>query len=94
MPTLFILFGLRFLFFSNDHEPIHVHVVKGQGAICENAVFQVLPEIFLLKNNGLKSNELKLAEMSIEENRDIIIERWNDFFNRNKNEHKDRPGMD
>lgn len=29
MPTIFILFGFRFLFYANDHEPIHVHVVKG-----------------------------------------------------------------
>ena len=31
MPTIFILFGFRFLFDANDHEPIHVHVVKGDG---------------------------------------------------------------
>ena len=37
MPQLFTLFGLRFMFYSNDHEPIHVHVVKG-GA---EARFQV-----------------------------------------------------
>jgi hypothetical protein len=54
----------------------------------------VFPEILLLRNNGLKPNELKLAEMVIEENRDIIIERWNDFFNQNKNEHKGRQNMD
>ena len=29
MPTIFILFGFRFMFYANDHEPIHVHVVKG-----------------------------------------------------------------
>lgn len=29
MPTIFELFGLRFFFFSEDHAPIHVHVVKG-----------------------------------------------------------------
>ncbi len=28
MPTIFILFGFRFLFYANDHEPIHVHGVK------------------------------------------------------------------
>jgi hypothetical protein len=84
MPTLFILFGLRFLFYSNDHEPIHVHVIKGQGAVCENAVFQVLPEIILLKNSGLKPHELKLAEMVIEENKAIIVSRRNEFFNQNK----------
>jgi hypothetical protein len=70
------------VFFSNDHEPIHVHVIKGNGSISENAVFQILPEILLLKNNGLKPNELKLAETVIEEKRDIIIERWNEFFNK------------
>ena len=37
VPQLFTLFGLRFMFYSNDHEPIHVHVVKG-GA---EARFQV-----------------------------------------------------
>jgi hypothetical protein len=58
--------------------------VKGQGEICENAVFQVIPEIRLLKNHGLKSNELRLAEMVIEENSEIIIEHWNNFFNQKK----------
>lgn len=29
MPTIFEIFGLRFFFFSGDHAPIHVHVVKG-----------------------------------------------------------------
>lgn len=29
MPTLFILFGFRFMFYSNEHEPMHIHVVKG-----------------------------------------------------------------
>ena len=28
MPTIFKIFGLRFMFFSDDHEPIHVHIIK------------------------------------------------------------------
>lgn len=28
MPTIFIFFGFRFMFYSNDHEPIHVHVIN------------------------------------------------------------------
>lgn len=44
MPQLFTLFGLRFMFYSNDHNPIHhVHVVKG-GA---EARFQVQPDVKL-----------------------------------------------
>ena len=83
MPTVFIFFGLRFMFYSNDHEPIHIHVVKGKGKIKEYAIYQVTPNIILLENNGLKSNELKMAEMVIEENNKIIVENWNRFFNKN-----------
>jgi len=80
MPTLFSFFGLRFMFFSNDHEPIHVHVVKGKGSIKEYAIFQVAPEIGLIENNGLSKQELRLAEMVIEENSDTIQDRWKSFF--------------
>ena len=80
MPQLFTLFGLRFMFYSNDHEPIHVHVVKG-GA---EARFQVLPEVTLLDNRGLKPAELKLAESIVEENKEIIAARWNEYFKKQK----------
>ena len=73
MPTIFILFGFRFLFYANDHEPIHVHVVKGNIS----AKFTLLVE-----NKGLKPAELKLVESVIEENKEIIAEHWNKFFNR------------
>ncbi|MDR0792535.1 MAG: DUF4160 domain-containing protein [Chitinophagaceae bacterium] len=45
-----------------------------------NAKFNVLPNILLVKNNGFKSSELKMIESIIEENKDIIIDRWKDFF--------------
>lgn len=78
MPTIFILFGFRFLFYANDHEPIHVHVVKGNIS----AKFTLFPEVELVGNNGLKPAELKLVEAVIEENKEIIAEHWNKFFNR------------
>ena len=53
-----------------------MHVVKG-GA---EARFQVQPEVALLDNKGLKPAELELAEAIIEENREIITARWNEFF--------------
>ena len=34
MPKIFEYFGFIFLFYSNEHEPIHVHVMKdGHEAI-------------------------------------------------------------
>jgi len=71
------------MFYSNDHEPVHVHVVKGKGKVKEYAIYQVIPETVLVENHGLKPNELKLAEMVIEENREIIVENWNRFFGKN-----------
>jgi len=75
MPTLFYYFGLRFFFYSNDHEPIHVHVQGGNG----EARFRIDP-IELAENKGLKNKDLKIAEIAIEENREVIIERWNEYF--------------
>lgn len=83
MPELLRLFGLRFLFFSNDHDPIHVHVVKGKGKIVAKAKFNMNP-VELVENQGLSASELKMAEAVIEENKDLFAERWNEFFNNNK----------
>ena len=76
MPILFYYLGLKFFFFSDDHEPIHVHVSKGGG----EAKFQVYPAIKLLVNRGLKVRDLRNAEKGIEENREVIRERWIEYF--------------
>ena len=75
MPTLFILFGLRFYFWSREHKPIHIHVEKDNGL----AKFEVEPEVKLIESKGLKPKDLKLAESIIEENRTVIIERWKEY---------------
>ena len=38
--------------------------------------------VMLVKDNGLKSSELKLVESVIEENQEVIAEHWNKFFNK------------
>lgn len=75
MPTLFILFGLRFYFYSEEHLPIHIHVKNANG----QAKFNVEPEIELVYNKGLKQKDLNLAEKIINENKEIIIARWNEY---------------
>lgn len=79
MPTIFKIFGFLFQFYANDHEPIHVHVVKGN----QRAKFTIFP-VQLVENNGLKKSELKMVEAIIEENEEIIAEHWNKFFNQYK----------
>lgn len=77
MPTIFIFFGFRFMFYANDHEPIHIHVVKGKT----KAKFTLFP-VQLIENIGLKPAELKMIEAVIEENKEVIAEHWNKFFNK------------
>ena len=76
MPTIFIFFGLRFFFYSNEHEPKHVHVRNSDG----EAKFQIEKNIELIKNHGLKTKDLKLAEAIIYENQELLIQRWDEYF--------------
>jgi len=84
MPTLFYYLGLKFYFYSNDHLPIHVHVSIDNS----EARYLVYPEIKLIENRGLKPRELRLAEIAIEENREIIIARWKEYFKDKHNGNK------
>ena len=78
MPTIFIALGLRFHFFTRDHEPIHVHVQNADG----KAKYDIEGNIKLRYNTGIKSKDLKIAESIIEENRDAFIEEWKKVFDK------------
>lgn len=67
MPTIFVFFGFRFLFYSNDHEPVHVHIVKDD---CE-AKYNV-ESIEQIYNHGFKNREIAIIESIIDENKEII----------------------
>lgn len=75
MPTIFEIFGLRFFFFSEDHPPIHVHVVKGE----DNAKIQIEGEIKLIYNHGLKARDLKRALELARIYQDDIIAVWKEY---------------
>ena len=75
MPELFRMFGMRFFFFSNEHLPIHVHVKNADGA----AKFQTGP-VQLIDNSGLKSKDIHLAQSIIEENEELIEQKWKEYF--------------
>lgn len=74
MPTIFEQEGYRFFFYSNDHEPIHVHVRRGGG----EAVFTIEEEVALRESSGLKVQELARAQELAEQNKRLIIEHWHE----------------
>ncbi|MEW6712744.1 MAG: DUF4160 domain-containing protein [Candidatus Riflebacteria bacterium] len=46
---------MQILFFSNEHEPVHVHVKHGGG----EAVFEVENVVELRESKGMKMLELR-----------------------------------
>ena len=78
MPKIFEKDGYRFFFYSNEHRPIHVRVRYGGG----EAVFEVEQGVDLRESQGLKVRELAKAEELATQHRGLIIERWNEHFNR------------
>lgn len=76
MPTILSQNGFRFFFYSNEHEPIHIHVEKGDSI----AKFNLIP-VILVENKGMKSKDLKIIEEIISENQGLFIEKWKKYFN-------------
>ena len=66
MPTLLQIFGFRFYIYSEEHEPIHIHVDYGDAW----AKIELEPTVTLVYNHGMKQKELLalLQERNIEIN--------------------------
>lgn len=85
MPKIFEYFGFIFYFFSNEHEPIHVHVIHGG----KESVFDLIIENGLLKDierrekkgsEPLDPKDAKVAAEFIGKYWQSIVEKWIDFF--------------
>jgi hypothetical protein len=76
MPTVLFLYGYRFYFFMNEHEPRHIHISRGKN----EARVVLIPEIQLSYNRGFKKNELRQIIDLIIENYETIIRAWNNTF--------------
>jgi len=74
MPTLLRLNGFRFFFYLDDHEPKHIHVVKGQKSAKIN-----LDTLEVIKSN-MKANSLAQALSIVQEHQTYLLGKWNEYF--------------
>lgn len=85
MPKIFEYLGILIFFYSNEHEPIHVHAKKGE--------FESKAEIFLIEgeiervnitkvkgSKPLKGNDLKDLKVFLQNYSDDIVKKWIDYF--------------
>jgi len=76
MPTLLLHEGFKFFFYANEHEPKHVHVMKGGDfAKIELANLRVV-------NSCLKAQDLRKAVQIVQEHCKEFERKWNEYFYR------------
>lgn len=76
MPTVIRIGPYRFFFYASDRdEPVHIHVERDMAV----AKFWLAP-IRLQHSIGFGRSELAKIESLVMENRDTLMEAWNDFF--------------
>ena len=85
MPKIFEYLGILIFFYSNEHEPIHVHG-KFDGFESKAEIFIVDGKIVEIKIKAVKGSRplagRKLAEFKdfLEVYANKIVEKWIDYF--------------
>ena len=85
MPKIFEYLGVLIFFYSNEHEPIHVHgkynglESKAEFYIVDGEIVEI--KIKLVKGRRpLTGSNLKDFEVFLEKYADKIVEKWVDYF--------------
>src|SRR5947209_1818585 len=85
MPKLYEYFGIIVLFYSNEHEPIHVHG-KSQGResraelVLENGKVVRIVYSSVKGKRSLRRSELRRFEILVEHHATDIVQKWIDYF--------------
>jgi len=85
MPKIFEYLGIILFFYSNEHEPIHIHATYGEFE--SKAEFYIINgkiseiRVKLVKDRKpLKGAKLKDFEIFLEVYANKIVEKWVDYF--------------
>jgi hypothetical protein len=80
MPTILLLNGWRFYFYSNENnEPVHIHVQKAEM----EAKFWLREDIFDIEeaySYQMNSKDLREVRKIIFDHFDYFIKEWNEYL--------------
>jgi hypothetical protein len=85
MPKLYVYFGLIILFYSNEHEPVHVHgkyqdtESKAEFIIVEGKIVEVRYSSVRGKK-PLSGKQMKNFQAVMEYYAEDIVQKWIDYF--------------
>lgn len=77
MPT-FLIGGFKMRFYSNDHEPAHVHCINGDGV----AIIDIETSFVRKRKGGIRDRDVVRAIHVVEEHRDRLLKEWQTFHHR------------
>ena len=75
MLTLLNLNGFKFFFYANEHEPKHIHVMKGERFA------KIELNTLKVTQNYLKPKDLKTALEIVKKYKEEFERKWDEWFN-------------
>lgn len=79
MPTVLLINGFRFFFYSNENnEPCHIHISKGSA----DGKVWLKPKISAAYLYGFSNAEEKVIMEIIQNNYELLINKWNEYFSK------------
>jgi len=90
MPKLYEYFGLVVMFYSNEHDPIHVHgkyqnMESKAEILIENGIISLVRIVGMKGKRPLEGKELNKFRMLVDLYKNDIVNKWVEFFIYNKN---------
>lgn len=74
MPTLLKINGFRFFFYSNEHKPMHIHILKNENFAKVNL------ENLEVEFSNFKNSDLDFVLKTIKEHKSEFIRAWQEYF--------------
>lgn len=85
MPKIYEYLGIIVFFYSNEHEPIHVHARKGEfeskaAFLIEKGVVTEVRITMVKGSKPLRGNDLSDFKVFLEAYANKIVEKWVNYF--------------
>lgn len=82
MPIVLRVGGFVFAFYSNDHEPAHVHCANADGI----AVIEIATARTLRKEGSMRDKDARKAEALVAGHRKVLQKAWDDYAKKRRRE--------
>ncbi len=78
MPTVLRVGGFSFRFYSDEHNPPHVHCKYGEGV----AIIEIATTRVVRTNRSMRDKDLKRAKALVAEHRNVLEAAWAGYASR------------